>query len=290
MKHSTLHDIPIFKLYGEGHEWRTPDLLHCESIPERSSLYDWEIREHRHSDLAQLLYVRRGTALIDIEGERTEIKRPAIQIVPPLCVHGFRFSPDVDGFVITIAAPLVNWLQEQIDAPRPVLQYPACYPAGADRKYLDMLCTALNREYRNPAPSRDLLLRSLVSAMMVWASRQDRQREVANERLDRGHTHLKAFSKLLEQRYREQRPISEYASSLGITAVHLNAVCQRLAGQSALSIVHQRLLLEAKRNLIYTTLSVSQIADLLGFSEPAYFTRFFKRLTGTTPSGFRKGD
>jgi mannose-6-phosphate isomerase-like protein (cupin superfamily) len=136
MKHSTLHDIPIFKLYGEGHDWRTPDLLHCESIPERSSLYDWEIREHRHSDLAQLLYVRRGTALIDIEGERTEIKRPAIQIVPPVCVHGFRFSPDVDGIVITIAAPL-------------------------------------------------------------WASRQDRQREVANERLDRGHTHLKAFSRPL---------------------------------------------------------------------------------------------
>ncbi|MNF13714.1 Transcriptional activator NphR [compost metagenome] len=54
--------------------------------------------------------------------------------------------------------------------------------------------------------------------------------------------------------------------------------------------LHQRLLLEANRNLIYTSLTVNQISELLGFSEPAYFTRFFKRLTGITPGAFRRSN
>ncbi len=287
IEHSTLQNIPVFKLYGEGADWRTPDLLHCESIPERSSLHDWEIHRHRHADLAQLLYVQKGHALLEIEGEQTRIDRPSIQVVPPMCVHGFHFSPEVDGFVITIAAPLIGWLQEQSDARQRVLQYPGCYAAEADQPYLDTLCAMLNHEYANPAPSRDLLLRSLVGALVVWVSRREQERHVGNERLDRGQSYLAAFSKLIEKHYREHLPISRYAAFLGVTPVYLNTVCQRLAHQSALSIVHQRLLLEAKRNLIYTTLNVSQIADLLGFSEPAYFTRFFKRLTGTTPNHFR---
>lgn len=289
MDQATLRNVPVFKLYGEGGDWRTPDLLHCESIPERSSLHDWEIRRHRHADLAQLLYVQKGVAVLEIEGEQTRIERASIQVVPPMCVHGFQFSPEVDGFVITIAAPLIAWLQQHSDARERVLEHPACHEAGADQPYLDMLCKTLNHEYANPGASRDLLLRSLVSALVVWVSRRDQEHHGVSERLDRGQMYLSSFSKLIERHYREHLPISHYASVLGVTPVYLNAVCQRLAHQSALSIVHQRLLLEAKRNLIYTTLNVNQIADLLGFSEPAYFTRFFKRLTGKTPNHFRAG-
>ena len=150
-----------------------------------------------------------------------------------------------------------------------------------------MLCAALNHEYANPGLSRDLLLRSLISALIIWVSRRDQKHQAVGEGLDRGQSYLAAFSKLIEKHYRKHLPISHYAALLGITPVYLNAVCQRLARQRALSIVHQRLLLEAKRNLIYTTLNVSQIAHLLGFSEPAYFTRFFKRLTGKSPNVFR---
>ena len=67
-------------------------------------------------------------------------------------------------------------------------------------------------------------------------------------------------------------------------------MARRLSGQTALGIVHQRLLLEAKRDLVYTAMTVNEIADRLGFSEPAYFTCFFKRLSGVSPSVFRKGD
>jgi AraC family transcriptional activator of pobA len=81
--------------------------------------------------------------------------------------------------------------------------------------------------------------------------------------------------------------VEAYAAALGLSAAHLNALCRRLAGVSALQLSNQRLLLEAKRNLVNTTLPVYQVADSLGFSEPAYFSRFFKRATGLTPKAFR---
>ncbi len=58
--------VPVFKLYGETTAWPTPDLIHCESIPERSKIHEWEIKPHRHGDLVQLLYVQSGRAVLKL--------------------------------------------------------------------------------------------------------------------------------------------------------------------------------------------------------------------------------
>ncbi len=63
--------VPVFKLYGEECGWPTPDLLHCESILQRSSLYQWHIRVHQHAEMVQLLYLHQGRAEIEIEGARS---------------------------------------------------------------------------------------------------------------------------------------------------------------------------------------------------------------------------
>jgi AraC family transcriptional activator of pobA len=112
-----LTNIPVFKLYGESQTWPTSDLLHCESIPKRSSLHHWEIKPHRHADLFQLLYVQRGQAVVEIEGKRSDVLEAAIQVVPPMTVHGFHFSENIEGYVLTLSAPLVARLEEQMGAP-----------------------------------------------------------------------------------------------------------------------------------------------------------------------------
>nr|AIK66560.1 transcriptional regulator AraC family [Arhodomonas sp. Seminole] len=100
---------------------------------------------------------------------------------------------------------------------------------------------------------------------------------------------MQRFQALVEDRYREQPSVEALAGELGITAAHLNTLCRRLTGRSPLQLLHERVLLEAKRELTYTNLTISRIADGLGFSEPAYFTRFFKRMTGLSPRAFRRG-
>ncbi|MFH3927051.1 AraC family ligand binding domain-containing protein, partial [Acinetobacter baumannii] len=165
-------DVPVFKLYGAPLEWPTPDLLHCESIPARSRLHDWEIKPHRHADLAQLLYVRKGWAQLQVEGEPTRVEQPSIQFVPPLCIHGFQFSERIDGYVLTLAAPLLARLQAHLGAQRQALEAPGLYPVGADRRYIDTLFDAIDGEYAGAAPARELLLQSLIGVLAVWLGRQ----------------------------------------------------------------------------------------------------------------------
>lgn len=278
--------VPVFRLYGETASWPTPDLLHIESIPERSRLHDWNIRPHRHADLVQLLYVSAGEADLDIDGRQHKIAEPSIQVVPALCVHGFRFSRDIQGHVVSLALPLVESLEQALGAQ--VLPLPWCQRLTADEQlWLDHLFASLRQEYASRDKGRDIMLSALVQTLLVWLQR----RRFADLREDliqgRGQHHLGAFMQLLEQHYREHWPIKRYASTLGVSAPHLNALCRRLCHQSALQVIHQRLLLEAKRSLVYTTMTVGQVADNLGFSEQAYFSRFFKRHTKTSPRAFR---
>lgn len=278
--------VPVFKLYGETAAWPTPDLIHCESIPERSHLHNWEIKPHRHGDLVQLLYVQQGSAELEVEGQVHRVQQAALQVVPALCVHGFRFSEDIQGHVLSLAQPLVDQLGAALDSPP--LARAACYPVGSQRRDLDALFESIAREYSEQAPGRELMLQSLISALLVWVGRRALAMDSSEAQLpDRGREHLQRFNRLLEGRYREHLPIEHYAAELGISAAHLNALCRRLAGQSALQLINQRLLLEAKRSLVYTAMTVNQISDSLGFSEPAYFSRFFKRGCGLTPKTFR---
>lgn len=278
--------VPVFKLYGEERAWPTPDLIHCESIAERSRLHGWEIRAHLHSDLLQVLYIQSGHAEVEIDGQVRVLEQAAVQVVPALCVHAFRFSEDIQGHVLTLAQPLVEHLGVALE--HPPLSQAACYPAVGHEGRLDMLFATLAHEYGRQETGRELMLQSLISALLVWLARQALADERAQALLsDRGRNHLRRFQALIELHYREHRPLDWYASQLGLSVAHLNNLCRRLAGHSGLQLLHQRLLLEAKRNLVYTSMTIAQVADSLGFSEAAYFSRFFRRGTGCTPKDFR---
>ena len=278
-------NIPIFKLYGENDNWPTPDLIHCEPISARSTINQHEIRLHQHADLYQLLYIRQGTAHVEIEGARRIIREPSLQVVPPLYVHGFRFEEDIDGYVLTLAAPLVAQLEAQLE---PKLSLAACYPVGDWAKKLDVLFEVLQQEYEGNEAARDTLLQALVSTLAVWLTRRRRRTDPITGTGDRARDYLATYLKLIEQHYREHWSVEQYAHQIGVSSTYLNNICRDGIGQSALQLMHQRLLLEAKRTLIYTTMPVAQIADNLGFADPAYFSRFFKRMTGMTANTFRQ--
>ena len=129
------------------------------------------------------------------------------------------------------------------------MRSPALHLAGADRRYLNTLFEAIDREYRNAAPARELLLQSLVGVLAVWVARQMLVRR--EQRPSRGQELLARFTRLVEQDFRQQRSVEAYAMQLDISPAYLNTLARRFAGHTALGLLHQRLLLEAKRELIY---------------------------------------
>ena len=100
--------------------------------------------------------------------------------------------------------------------------------------------------------------------------------------------HLQRFRALLDRGYRTHKSVAFYAGELGITPTQLNRVCREVLRKSALGAINARLLLEAERDLVYTFIGVKEIALSLGFSDAAYFSRFFSKHKRCTPTQFRE--
>ena len=96
--------VPTYELYGEKVGSKPDSWLHCETIPSRSSLHRWEIKLHRHKNFFQVLYVHFGSGDAIFGDDRHAIASHTMITVPPGISHGFRFSKDIDGFVITVLA------------------------------------------------------------------------------------------------------------------------------------------------------------------------------------------
>ncbi|KJM66008.1 AraC family transcriptional regulator [Pluralibacter gergoviae] len=277
--------IPVFKLYGEPHDWPGAELLHCESIHSRSSLYAWTINVHQHADLVQLLYVEKGEAEIEIEGKISPLTGPFLQVIPALCAHGFRFSPGTKGFSLTLAAPLIMQIEQQFGRPLTALRQSQCLARGeyAASGLFSELCD----EYQEDRPARAMMVHAKLCSLLAWAERQLADEEAEPPPLARKHRIMRRFNQLIESHYREHLSVARYANLLGMSTVHLNTLCHEFHGCSALNVIHQRLLLEARRSLRYTSMSIAQISDYLGFSDATYFSRFFRRACGSPPRAWR---
>lgn len=280
--------IPVFKLYGEQLGWPTPELLHCESIHQRSSLYEWHIRVHQHAELVQLLYLHKGQAEIEIEGERQVIKEASIQVVPSLCVHGFRFSPGTQGYVLSLALPLLSQFESQFGRQLGVLSKPCCISVKHSRPHIRTLFATLLEEYQQDNDARELMLHAMLGALLVWLNRQRQGASTTEDRAERRRKVMQHFARHIEGHYREHLSVSEYAREVGISVTQLNYLCREFHNGNALSVLHHRLMLEAKRSLQYTSMSITQLSDYLGFSDATYFSRFFRRYADMSPKVFRE--
>ena len=95
------------------------------------------------------------------------------------------------------------------------------------------------------------------------------------------------FQELIDVYFREEKSIEFYAEKLHISASQLSKICRKYLQASPAQLIHQRCVLEAKRLLKSTDLSIKEIAYQLGFADAPYFTNFFKKNTGMNPSGFK---
>lgn len=282
--------IPTFTLYGEDQDWPTPDLLHWESVAERSIQHHWTIKPHRHSNLWQLIYLNSGSADVHIDGREQKLNQPSVLIIPQLCIHGFQFSEDVDGHVLTLSAPLLKQIIKEFPNHQTLLQNSSIVTVDEYQvPIMNALLDRLGEEYKTHQPYREVALRNLISQLNLWLVRHTIQApQVGTNRRRNGQLIFNQFMQLVENQFRDHLALDQYAEMLKISTPHLNSVCRQYAKRSALQLIHQRLLLEAKRNLVYTAMTASEISTSLGFSEPAYFNRFFKRLSGCTPVEFRQ--
>jgi AraC family transcriptional regulator, transcriptional activator of pobA len=274
---SVARPVPSYDLYGENDSSPRNDLFHCETIRVRSQRHEWEISPHLHPALSQVLFVASGNVELRLGHDEQSLNGPLLICVPAGVVHGFRFSPDIAGLVFTVAQAFVDGLVRQ-DVLRAQLGRPHAQPI---MRSLVRRLFRLGRELLQVESERFLL-----NAHQLHRSLGEAWLRLALQPAgDPSGTDLtRRFQALVEVHYRSHRALAFYADTLGCTLRTLSRQTEEALGATPLQIVNRRLLQDAVQLLRFTNASAADVAAELGFSDPSYFSRFYRRMTGQRPS------
>lgn len=284
--------IPLYALYGDDGAVADHEFVHIEDLASRSSLYDWEIKPHTHAALFQVLVISDGTVHVALDDHGQVVTGPAVIVVPAGTVHGFQIAPGTTGMVLSVAT---GFLSARSNAPEAqvldeVLGHPAVLDfVGAPDAFrsIERTVTDIRGEFRWPQRGRSMMFDALLRSLVVLLRRKMAAPAEADTRQNYRRTIFIRFRGLVEDHFRERWPMSDYTSAMGISESALNRICEQFAGKTAFEVLQDRILLEAQRYLIYTAAPITQITFDLGFSDPGYFCRYFKRRTGESPRAFR---
>jgi len=283
--------IPVFELYGEIGSAAAaggPGFIHVETISERAGLHDWEIRPHRHQDLHQFLLVARGGGMFSIDGEERPFAAPCLLAVPPTAPHAFAFRPDSQGYVLTVADAFLERTLQDGGEPLPGMNSALAAPvAEAQFAALYDAFKSLESEFRLPRLGRGRAIASYLNLVLVAVARLAQQLRTPPGPRREGAL-MSRFQALIHEHAAQGWSVADYARALAVTSGRLTGTCRRVMNRAPMQVVHEHLLIEAKRNLLYTSMTVQQVGYALGFSDPAYFSRFFSHRTGSSPQRFRQ--
>jgi len=288
--------LPLFHLYGDPPDDSAFDFIHIETISSRSSVHDWTIRAHRHRNLFQVLLIEKGGGEMSFETSNVPFAAPAAILVPATTAHGFRFTPKVtDGWVVSFTEDVADAIGENSGEALARLKAVAAEPLlplenDAEAKRLSTLCAELNEEASLAREGYRIAMRALLAMIAIEVVRLAASRARSGAvTLALADARVEQLRKLIDLHFRKERLISFYAKSLAMTADRLNDHVKRATGVTAGHLIRQRVLTEAKRQLVFTNQPINEIAYDLAFSDPSHFTRFFRKQTGTTPQTFREG-
>ncbi len=290
---STLSDVPKFFLYGEANDSDNSEFVHVETIAARSETRGWRIKPHRHGKLFQLLLLNSGHADISLDNKKIHVENACVIAIPTGVVHGFIFSPNTEGYVVSIAEPLIhqsalsyaeNVFDTVLEKPR-VISFTSKHKMLAQlQEYCNLLSSELNAHDIGMRQASEWLAKMILLSLFRAITQQDEGIKVGHSLNNQYYQ----FQQLIEQNYRSHWAVAQYAEALQTSVSTLNRMCRKTKGVGAKSIIAERLFIEAKRSLSYTQLHVDQIAYNLGFEDPAYFSRFFKNKSGLSPTSFRQ--
>lgn len=286
--------IPVFGLYGATAEQSSGGHVHIETISARASAHDWKIRVHRHENLAQCVVVSAGGGVLELDGEEVAFAAPWFVWIPTATVHGFRFDAGTEGHVLSVSDDVVAGSLSRVpegERLAALVLRPAFGEARPGEEIgisMQATMSAMAQEHELPRTGVTAALQAHLVLLLVAVLRTRTLSDLAAQLGDQRAGGFRRFREYVERHFRRQERIDDIARSLGMSRGQLYAVAIEAVGKSPLRILHDRRIIECKRELTYSDQPIARIAYELGFSDEAYFSRFFTRHAGMSPSAFRK--
>lgn len=284
--------VPSYRLYREESDESGDFWIHCETIPERTRLHDWHIAQHRHDTFFQIFHLTAGSGEISEAAGTRVLEAPCAIFIPPGAVHGFHYSQDVDGLVVTALADRLRSIaaaDKQIAAFAAQTRIVTLNAGDRDAALASDCIRRLHDELHGLSAGRMLLLEPLITGAVVGLARCGGT-EGPNSATERDGQRLETLTTLIAANFRTRKPVQFYAATIGVSPTHLNRLARAQTGLSVMGLVELQILQAAQRDLVFTPTPVQAIAYSLGFSDPAYFNRFFRRHAGLSPGAYREAE
>ncbi|SFX18712.1 4-hydroxyphenylacetate catabolism regulatory protein HpaA [Marinospirillum alkaliphilum] len=285
-------------ILGQDYDRRYLDApIHYDVLENLAVFFGRDMPVHRHAQYLQIHYIDRGELRFHIDDKIYQAQGPALVLTPPSVPHSFLTCVDACGHVLTLHQSLI-WqllkeglkqeLEQQLNRALCITADGLGEKESVYWKTVVQTLEAIRNEWSHVYPAKDLALQTLVRLLLIQISRLSAREAVSTSVNNDDLRAFRQFSSLIQEHYRDHWQLRDYTSSLGLSESRLHQICQRIANRSPKKIIHDHLVQEAKRLLTFSNLASSDICYQLGFSDPAYFSRFFKRHTGLTAQQFRQ--
>ncbi|ALU26031.1 helix-turn-helix domain-containing protein [Myroides odoratimimus] len=288
-----MKDITILQMRDLTEEVKGAD-FYANTIPQHLiTNHDHVEKPHRHDFYVCMIFTK-GSGTHEIDFQSYEIQPGMVFMLAPGQTHSWILSEDIDGYIFFHT-------QEYFDlffVRETIREYPvfrsAYYPNGfllneESSVLVENLMKRMTDEVSQPNWKKNFSLVNLASLFYIECNRQllegNSFSAVPNLQYNQ---HLHHFENLLEKNFRTEKSAAVYAEWMNMTQKHLNRVCKTLLDKTTTDIIIDRIVLEAKRMLIYTGKSFSEIAMMLGYDDYSYFSKVFKKRTGISPKEFLK--
>ncbi len=262
---------------------------------EVKSVYDSAI-PHRHNYYEIFIFYK-GGGTHEIDFEEIEVKTGSVHFVSPGQVHVLLRAPGSYGYVVLFSRDFFSLPLQDKDFlfELPFLNNNTAHPFinfhGSEFSEIKVLAENILKENNLHFPDSHHIIRAYLNILLLKCKagyNHINKKEIIPENLNLHNDVIQKFRIMVEKNFRKYHLVKEYASMIAITPENLNEISKRQTGKTASEFISDRLLLEAKRLLLYSDFKAKEIAYFLNFQDPSNFNKFFKNNTGYTPAGFRE--
>ena len=234
---------------------------------------------HKH-DFYQLILITSGSGQHFIDFKQHKVTKLQLYMMKPGQIHTWILAPGTQGLVIEFNRNSLENLIEDIDYTEDVLQL----KSNPDFVTLETTARLMLEEFRSSKDLMDISLKGLLSSFLAQVIRLT---GIKARPIHQKENVIDKFKLLLEKNFKREHRVEFYAQELGVTPKALTMQLSRTLGKAPRLLIQDRFLLEAKRYLAYSDMSIAEIGFEIGFEDANYFTRFFKLHERVTPAQFR---
>ncbi|MBN1597080.1 MAG: helix-turn-helix domain-containing protein [Bacteroidales bacterium] len=285
-------NIPVYSLDNFRKE-RKKDVFYQVEVFDTNRHFEVSY-PHRH-DFYEILYLSKGSGFHIIDNNKYEIKPPCVFFMSPGQAHRLELSNDIEGYIFLFTAGfyLVNQTKKgrllefpfffSVDRTNP----PLALESTKDEMFLLELFKRGCSEIEKGNGCSEDMIRSLLELILLTCDQlYPEDRDIIMQ--DRGYFLVKRFLLLIEENYQKNLRVNDYANMLAVTPNHLTQMVKQITGKTSVELLQEKYIVEIKRLLLHSGMTVSEIAGVMNFEDQSYFTKYFKKYAGITPTLYRK--